>query len=190
MNIQFDFEIQEDEAKQLAATINVSVDKLPEILPHYAKAALEEYVGMINGTKNYTQVSAIQQFRLYLLIKHVYKNTYPTPAEISKHFQTTASQSSGMLNSAMYKFSYELEDITLQVISELLKNAEEIKNEKDQLTGYEVKEPNDIVIKHVNTVLEGIDGSLPPLTKLRGTLSVYNLPTSSYQQLAAFIRTH
>jgi hypothetical protein len=190
MKIEFDIELSADEKKQLAAMINVSESKLAKVLPDYAKAALEEYIGMINANKNFTQVAAIQQYRLYLLIKHVYKNTYPTPAEISKLFQTTSSQSSSMLNSAMYKYTYELETITIQVISKLLENAEEIKNEKDQLTGYQVTESNDTVIKHVNSTLESIDGALTGLTKDRGTLSVYNLPIASYQKLADYVSNH
>lgn len=88
-------ELTEPEKRQLASTLgfrNVGPDelteKIEEILEKHIEAATEEYVRMILGQRALTTGRDIREYRLHLLIKHVFGKIL-SEQDVSDLFQTT-----------------------------------------------------------------------------------------------------
>ncbi|HEY8788095.1 MAG TPA: hypothetical protein VIM10_03025 [Actinopolymorphaceae bacterium] len=91
------------ERKQLAATLGCDAKDLTKTLKAYGEAASEEYVRMILGQKVFTRGTDIREYRLSLLITHVFGGRLPSEQLISALFQTTATQSRALLRAVMSK---------------------------------------------------------------------------------------
>ncbi|HYM60686.1 MAG TPA: hypothetical protein VEZ11_07320, partial [Thermoanaerobaculia bacterium] len=111
MKITVDLDLSDPETKQLAGTLGCSVKDLPAKLSDSCSAAAEEYARMFLGQKVFTRGSDIQEYRLFLLIRHAFGGSIPDEQHISDLFQTTASQSGSLIRSVMSKFQYELRQV-------------------------------------------------------------------------------
>jgi hypothetical protein len=98
------------ERKQLAATLSCSPRDLNKTLTAYTDAASEEYVRMILGQRVLTRGQDIREYRLCLMITHVFGGRLPSEQRISALFQTTSTQSRALLRAVMSKYQYELQD--------------------------------------------------------------------------------
>jgi hypothetical protein len=84
----------------------------------YADAAAEEYIRMILGQRVFTRGQDIREYRLYLLVKHVFAGKLPTEQQICSLFQTTTTQSRALLRAVMSKYQYELQEAIYDTLRE------------------------------------------------------------------------
>src|SRR4051794_20961152 len=98
-----------EEKRQLAATLGCTVRDLSRTFKDYEKAASEEYARMILGQRVLTRGQDIREYRLCLMINHVFGGRLPSERQISALFQTTATQSRALLRAVMSKYQYELQ---------------------------------------------------------------------------------
>jgi hypothetical protein len=110
MPLAFDPELSDEDRRQLAPILGVEEQALDEQLALVARAALTEDVELFLGRKVFTRGSDMREYRLYLLIRYLYGNRFPTEAQISALFQTTTSQSRSLLRAVSSKYQYELTD--------------------------------------------------------------------------------
>ena len=108
MNINFNIELQNEEIDQLAGILVCTQEELPTKIAPYAKAALEEYIKLFLGQKVFTRAADFREYRLFLLIQHVFDNEIPNEQKISDLFQTTTNQSRTLTRSIMSKYQYDL----------------------------------------------------------------------------------
>jgi hypothetical protein len=111
MAVTAQLELEASQRKRLAAILQCKESEVERRLAPYATAALEEYVRMFTGERVFTRGSDIREYRLFLLIRHVFGGTIPDERQVSALFQTTASQSRTLLRSVLSKFQYELEPV-------------------------------------------------------------------------------
>jgi hypothetical protein len=97
MKIEFNIDINGDEAKQLAGILKSSASGLNASLVPYASAAAQEYVGMILGQKVFTRGSDIMEYRLFLLIRTAFGNKLPDEQRVCDLFQCTLRCRSGVV---------------------------------------------------------------------------------------------
>ena len=133
---------------------------------------------MILGQKVFTRGSDIQEYRLFLLVKHAFGNSIPDEQKISDLFQTTTSQSGGLVRSVMSKYQYELNSAIESTCISVLKS---IARSADGLLVAVIPSPN--WVEKLNREIAGIDGSLPQIIKKRGAVSTYVFERSSYRNL-------
>ncbi len=79
-------DLTDPERGQLAATFGRYVAELPEHLTLYSEAATEEYVRMVLGQHVYSRGQDIKEYRLCLLIRHVFGGRLPSEQQISALF--------------------------------------------------------------------------------------------------------
>jgi hypothetical protein len=183
MKIECEINLSSTENDQIKKILGVkSNGNLEALLGKYATAALEEYVKMILGQKVFTRGSDFREYRLLLLIKHVFNNKIPNEQKICELFQTTDTQSRILLRSILSKYQYELNEAIDQSLKNVLINAHEAQGSND----YFIDIDNKNIIDFLNRIQLTIDGNLPPITLKRNTISTYIIKPSSKKKLWEF----
>lgn len=135
---------------------------------------------MFLGQKVFTRGSDMHEYRLSLLIRKAFNNEIPDEQVVCNLFQTTANQSRSLIRSVMSKYQYDLHSAIEQTLRNELENAEQEDDEGDWI----LTTNSANVIEALNRRLASIDGSLPQISKQRGSVSSYVIRPSSYQRLA------
>lgn len=166
-----------EEQKQLAEVVGCEVDDLPHRIEPFKEAAAEEYFRMILGQRVFTRGSDLREYRLLLLIRHVYKRL-PDESEISAVFQTTSTQSRSLLRAVMSKYQYELAETTRTTLKGLLDNAKAV-----QGGGAEVMLHAENLADSMNQLLAHKNGYHTPVKRKAGTTAVYEISKDSLKAL-------
>lgn len=172
-------ELTPAERAQLAAAFGCFPDEVDERLVPFCAAAIEEYVRMMLGQRVFTRGSDVREYRLLLLIKHVFDGFLPSERTISALFQTTAAQSRSLLRAVMSKYQYELAEAIAKSLAATIASAEL------SADGYRylLVSDSENVIEALNRELADADGSLPPIVRAVDTVSRYEIAPSSYEAL-------
>jgi hypothetical protein len=171
--------LSRDEKKQLAATFGCTVAELNREMRGYEEAAKEEFVRMILGQKVFTRGQDIREYRLFLLVKHVFNGHLPDERTISGLFQTSATQSRALLRAVMSKYQYELQEAVATTLKDAVEGAAIVPGGTER----QVVCDSENVIEALNRELAKIRGTLPQVTKVRGTVTTYAILEESFNEL-------
>ena len=174
-----DLDFTAGERKQLSQILGCTEGELPEKLDSFSKAATEEYVRMVLGQRVFTRGQDVREYRLYLLIRHVFEGQLPTEQQISALFQTTTSQSRALLRAVMSKYQYELQE----AIQSSLKAALATASRSNDTEPWTLTVDSENVIEALNRRLAAKDGTLPQIVRARNTITTYEIQNSAYQKL-------
>ena len=180
MEVTATITLTDQERKDLARILDCPQNKLAETLAPFASSALTEMATMFLGQKVFTRGSDILEYRLLLLIELAFDGKVPGEQQVSKLFQTTNAGSRALLRAVMSKYQYQLQDAIAGSLSQLLEKA--TGDEGDVRT---ISVLNLNFVEELNRILAGIDPTLPPVTKRRGSVSTYDIPASSFAKLKA-----
>jgi hypothetical protein len=170
--------IQEDEA-ELARILHCTTTDLDIVLAPYASAAALEYAMMFLGQKVYTRGSDIREYRLLLLIQHVFGNHIPDEAQVSRLFQSTTSESRALLRAVMSKYQSQSHGAAEQSIREVLSRAKEGADDGPWL----ITVDNTIIVERLNRALAEIDGTLEKVARHGISVSTYEVTRASFGAL-------
>jgi hypothetical protein len=176
--------LSQEELRQLAATFHVTETDIQAELDKYRSAAEEEYLRMILGQRVLTRGQDIREYRLFLLIIHVFDSRLPSETQISALFQTTATQSRSLLRAVMSKYQYELQESINGTLAQLLRDSQPDPNVKG---GRWLTVDSENIIEALNRKVAAIDGSLRQVVKLRGTVSTYEISPSTFKRLTELL---
>lgn len=179
MEVHTTLKLSDEVQAELGRILDCSVDELSDFLSSYSSAALNEYVSMFLGQKIFRRGSDINEYRLFLLIIHVFENRIPDEQEVCRLFQTSATESRALIRAVMSKFQYQLRVAIDNSIRRALGSAQQ---EGD--TGpYVVTINSQNVVEELNRALASIDGTLQQIRKKRGSVSTYEISPSAYARL-------
>ncbi|MGH2489272.1 MAG: hypothetical protein ACRDFR_06630 [Candidatus Limnocylindria bacterium] len=173
------------ERRQLAAIVGCEVRELSRAFKPFEDAAREEYERMVLGQAVFTRGQDIREYRLYLIIKHVYGGNLPDERTISGLFQTTRTQSRALLRAVMSKYQYELQAQIQTTLRDVVDRAEQ----DPETEAWSITIDSENVIEALNREIAAIDGTLPQVSKRRGTVSTWEIPNSSIKALKERIPT-
>lgn len=179
MQVAVTLELSDVEKTELAGILECAPADLPGRLAGFGAAALEEYVRMILGQKVFKRGSDFLEYRLYLLIQHAMNKRIPGEPEISKLFQTTATESRGFTRAVMSKYQYPLQSIVTASLKSVLEKA----TKAGDADHYSLTLNGVSFVEALNRELAGMDGSLPQIAKKKGTVAEYEIAASSYEKL-------
>jgi len=179
MEVTSTLNLSAEDQKELTKILGCPTNKLGETLSAHASAALEEYVTMFLGQKVFRRGSDQLEYRLFLLIEKAFGNKIPDEQEVSRLFQTTASESRSLIRSVMSKYQYQLKTAIDQSMKYVLKTAKQ----SQQGGSFTVIINSTNIVAEFNRVLADIDGKLKPVSKKRGSVSTYEIAPSSYTRL-------
>jgi hypothetical protein len=183
MRISFEQELRADERSRLASILECSVEELEDRLSVYAGAALREYVNMFLGSWTPSRISDFHEYRLLALIQEVFGGDIPDEDVVVRHFSMTPAQARALIRSVLSKHQYELSGPLRGALSATVVNCEQ----QGEDGGYEVVINNNTVVEELNRLLGTINGRLPRITKKRGSVSVYQVDISSYEELCSHL---
>jgi hypothetical protein len=164
------------ERARLRQILGCTDAELESKLESYASAALEEFVQMFIGARVFTRGADIREYRLLLLMQHVWKRV-PEDHEVSALFQTTATQSRALIRAVLSKFRYDLADTLEGSLRAVVDSAARINDAELQI----VIRSNSLV-DALNERIESIDPRLPRLTTGEG-VATYRIRQSAYEAL-------
>lgn len=183
MHIEFDLTLDPQETAEIAQIIGCPLVDVPTVLAGYGKSALQEYLAMMRGQKALKRGTDILEYRLFLLVENVFAGRIPDEQTISKIFQTTATESRGLLRSIISKYQYLLRDAIDQTLKLVLEGAT-----AETATGPFLVTMNSVnVIEELNRKLAAIDGTLASIGKKRGSVATYDITKSSYEHLCTLL---
>lgn len=180
----FQYKIDENELAIIKETLGNNDDiDVSEYLNKIAVASFEEYLKLFIGQKVFTRGSDMKEFRLLLIIKHVFGGKVPSEDTVSKLFQLTNSESKSLIRSVMSKYQYEMSDMIKNSLRETIDRAKPSTTDEGTLEGYKMDIKTHNILQELNKILGYLDGGAPMITKERGTYSTYNIKPSSYNKL-------
>ena len=165
--------------EELARILGCAENKLAEKFAPFASAAAEELMAMFLGQKVFSRGSDMREYRLYLLIKHAFSSRIPNEQDVCKLFQCTSSGSRSLIRAVMSKYQYLLKNAIDDTLKDHLK-AVEVAEDKESVA---IAIHNLNLVDELNRELGEIDSSLPPVRKIRGSVSTYKIKPSSYTKL-------
>jgi hypothetical protein len=179
MKISANMHLTQAEINELSRILDCSSSEMQEKLSKYTSAAMREYVDMFLGQKIFKRGSDMLEYRLFLLIEEAFGNMIPNEQKVSHLFQTTAAESRSLIRSVMSKYQYQLKVAIESSLSKIIKDAKQ--DSKDRPFLVVINSQN--LAEELNRVLAEIDGSLPIVVKLRGSVSTYVIQPSSYKRI-------
>lgn len=182
MQILAELELQDTEEEELCSILGCSPSELPQTLAAHASAALEEYVRLYLGQEVFTQKSQADQYRLYLLTKHVYDEQMPSEDIVRSLFQTDQNRTRSLMRDVLAKYQYRLRNGVRRSIAQLLSQVQWLADSN----AYIVSINNKSIVGEINGTLTQIDGTLPPIRLRPGTSANYLIPQSSYNKLCEY----
>jgi hypothetical protein len=165
------------EKDQLAAILDTDSHGLDQAFVGYATAAAEEYARMILGQRVFTRGSDLREYRLLLLIKHVFPNNLPDDQTVSDLFQTTLSESRSLSKSVTAKFQYDLAGAKEATLKRVLAAAQQNGNE------WLLTINSRTLVEQLNRDLAQMGAQLPPIRVKENTVSTFVAAASSYDKL-------
>ncbi len=168
--------LSKKEREQLAATLRCSPRELTSKLGAYEAAALEEYLRMFLGQRVLTRGQDIREYRLCLLIQHVFEGELPDERMISDLFQTTAGQSRSLLRAVMSKYQYELQEGITATLRKTVQGASQTGTGGPWIFSTDSENRIDALNREIST----LDPTLPQITKRARTVATYEIANSSY----------
>ena len=178
--------ITDPEQAEIAAIIGCSVADLNVRLDAYVTASIEEYLTMIRGQRIYKRGSDILEYRLFLLMKHVFNGTIPDERTVCRLFQTSITESRSLIRSVISKYQYQIRTYAETTMRTTLTSATRA-NEEEPYTAV-IKSQN--IVEELNKLLADIDGHLTSITKKKGSVSTYEIAASSYIDLCRRLTVH
>jgi hypothetical protein len=167
------------EKEQLTKTLNCTAAELKRELQKFSEAAEEEYVRMILGQRIFTRGQDVREYRLFLMIRHVFGDGLPTEQEISSLFQTTTTQSRSLLRAVMSKYQYELQSSIDMTLRAVLDDAQ-----YDDYSGKRtITIDSESVVEALNRRIASVDGTLPQIVRAKNTVTTYEIAESAYEGL-------
>ena len=179
-------QLDHDDRERLQTTLACTSEELDDRLKKFGDAANDEYVTMLLGRRVFTRGQDILEYRLVLLIEHVFDNLLPSVDQVSAIFKTTPTQSRSMLRSALAKYAYELTPATDATVRALLASAkpDHTQTELDERRRDRLLTINNAsLVEVINERIRRAGALLPPLVKRGGTSAVYVLGLASYNKL-------
>lgn len=175
-----DLKLDEEEKSQVSDILSSEDEKeLSEDLSPYIRAAAEEYIRMFLGQKKFTRGRDIIEYRLFLLIKHVFKERIPDEQTVCDLFQVKDTKARSLIRSVMSKYQYNLDKRIEDSITRAIENAEEDENDQSQY----ILDIDKSLADEINGLLTKIDRSSAKVKKKPNTTSSYLLKESSKDKL-------
>jgi hypothetical protein len=147
-----------------------------------AQASLCEYKDMLLGMGMPTRADEIRQYRLLHLIKNYFIDRLPSEAEVSSMFQLTQSKSKSLIQNAITRFRYQLEN---EIRNTLINNLKQAEFDKDA-NEYHLVIQSGNVLEELNRIIATIAPELDPIRKIRNMSRSYSISEDSFDKLKEY----
>ncbi|WP_434775076.1 hypothetical protein [Pseudomonas oryzihabitans] len=179
MEFEIEINLTEADKAEISAIIGCNTEELNKSLSPFFKASILEYLAMFRGLKVFKRGSDINEYRLLLLIENAFGGTIPDERTVSNLFQTNLTESRSLIRAVIAKYQYQLRPHIKQTLVTTLQSAARPNN----TAAYGVIIRSQNIVDELNKALAEIDGTLPSVSKRKGSVSTYEIQPSSYDRL-------
>lgn len=122
---------------------------------NFAKAAFEEYITLLSGTRTFTTFSQLNQYRLYLIIRNCFDGLIPSEDQVSKIFKISITAARTLIRNTESTYCFELKDSLINTLKKIIEKAEkDKKNNKSTDEKLLVEIRSSILISEFNQILK------------------------------------
>jgi uncharacterized protein (UPF0297 family) len=183
--MEIEINLSDEQKKRLKNIFSfVSDYQESEVLESIIEAAKEEYLEQFlsDGTK--TTVTEIRQYKLFLLVKHVFKGKIPSEIEVASIFKMPISSSRSLIRNMRSRYQFEIENYLKDTIKDILSQI----TDNDSEDGYfHLKVRSSYMLSEMNQIIENKDQNCEKIKRLNDISSVYKISESSKALLDNYI---
>lgn len=143
-----------------------------------AEAAFYEYMAMFNGERNFSTVAQINQYRLLILIRHVFKGIIPSEDQVSTIFKISIQASRALIRNTKALFAFELKDSLLKTFKAILSTIDLNKDKSGDY--YKVTIRSNSIVSEMNQILKVEHPELEPIKKLNEATQFFKISEQLY----------
>lgn len=141
--------------------------------------AIEEFFDFMKNPKRIAKFSLLQEYRLFLLIKHIYKDRFVSELEVAKIFKVDLPFAKKMINNVKIDYEKEIQQFTRQSLKNLIETVKE--EDKDGMYFFTCE--SKAMIDSLNSILQEVDVSFRKIVKESRSLCTYKIFIDEYNKL-------
>jgi hypothetical protein len=153
--------------------------KIPGKEKEVINTAVEEFFDFLKNPKRFSKFSSFQEFRLFLLIKNVYKEDFISESSIKTIFKINSSPARTMISNVKIDYAEELNEFTKKSMKTFLDNISQTETEGK----YTFICKSQSMIDEMNSLLQENDDNARKIVKEKGSLSTYQIYIDEYNLL-------
>jgi hypothetical protein len=176
MAVSATLKLEAPERTRLRQILRCTDAEIEVKLQPYATAALDEYLQMFIGARVFTRGADMREYRLLLLMNHVWKRV-PEDHEVSSLFQTSSTQSRALIRAVLSKFRYDLATTLEGSLRNVIESARRLDDAELQVI---IRSRS--LVDALGERIEDLDPSLPRLLPGEG-VATYRIKQSAYEKL-------
>lgn len=179
IELTHDIELDDEQEEALAEALGCRVNELEARLELCAKAALQEYVGMLTGTVPVMTVTDVRERRLLGLITIAFEGRIPSVDRVAKLFNLPPSGARSLLRNVTSKHRRKLA-AALATETRAFLDACRRNDEAEEWRGVWL---NPVLIELLNDSLANANQKKERIRRDAGVLAGYIVPPGSYNWL-------
>ena len=155
-------------------------EKFPENTEkEIVETAVEEFFDFLDNPKQFSKYSSFLEYRLYLIIKNIFKDSFISESAVRKIFKIDSSPATRMINNVKIDYEKELNTYNKQSMKNFLSKI----NQEEENGKYSFTCSSSSLIDSLNQLLQEINDNARKIFKEKGTLCTYNIFIDEYELL-------
>ncbi|MDE5418009.1 hypothetical protein L3049_08310 [Labilibaculum sp. DW002] len=178
--------LTDEQKKRLKSIFNfVENYNETEVLENIMKAAKEEYIVQFLDDGNKNSVGEIRQFRLFLLVKHVFKGKIPSEIEVASIFKIPQTSAKTLIKNMKSRYQFEMESYFKGTIKDILDVISEDDLEDEEYYKFNIRSA--YMYSEMNQIIELKDQNCEKIKRYNSVSSYYKISKKSKELLEKYI---
>ncbi len=178
--------LNDEQKKRLKSIFNFVEDyNENEVLKYIMEAAKEEYIAQFLDDGNKNSVGEIRQFRLFLLVKHVFKGKIPSEIEVASIFKIPQTSAKTLIKNMKFRYQFEMEKYFKDTVKDILDiiNDDDLEDEEY----YKLNIRSTYMYSETNQIIELKDQNCEKIKRYDSVSSYYKISKKSKELLEEYI---
>lgn len=160
--------------------LKIISNKFPSIKEEaIINTAIEEFFDFLENQKRFSKFSVFQEYRLFLLIKNIYKDNFITEPIVRRIFKIDSSPAKKMINDVKIDYEEELQTFNSKSMKSFLDNIGD--ENKNGLITFTCE--SQCMIDSMNAIIQEKNPSAKKIYKEKGSLCTYKIYVDEYKLL-------
>lgn len=176
-----------DEQKKRLKSIFSFVENYNEndILKSILESAKDEYITQFLDDGNKNSVGEIRQYRLFLLVKHVFKGKIPSEIEVASIFKIPLSSAKTLIKNMKSRYQFEMESYFKDTVKDILDVITDDDLVDDEY--YKLNIRSRYMLSEMNQLIEFKDQNCEKIKRFNSVSSFYKISKKSKELLDNYI---
>jgi hypothetical protein len=185
--MEIDIKLSPEEKKRLRSIFSFVEDyQEDEILKSILEASKEEYIRQFLNDGNQSTLGELRQYKLFLLVKYVFKGKIPSEVEIASIFKIPNSSAKALIKNMKSRYQFEMEQYFKGTIKDILSQI----NNDDIIDDayFQLNIRSNYMVSEMNQIIELKDQNCEKIKRLNIISSFYKISKESKELLENYIK--